>query len=127
MRIPSSVPLDNCDSARNLTRAPAAASPRRACALDGLVHGLRVARVVRRRADEHLEDERAEAPVVDRIRVADTGKYLRRHVARRAAACARACGQRRDGLLGQPKVGKAHVARGIEQHVLWLEVAEHNV
>ena len=43
---------------------------------DGAVHGVQVARVKGRAAAEHLEDERAEGPPVDRHAVAHAEEHL---------------------------------------------------
>ena len=90
-----------------------------------LVHEVDIFRVERGQADEHLVEEDAQGPPVDVFSVAyahdDLGREVLGSAAKRLGLRARLV------LLGETKVGEAHVACVIKQNIFGLQVAVDDI
>lgn len=73
-------------------------------------------------SDEHLENQDAQAPPVDRPRVRGLGEHLGREELGRAAERAGAIAETH-ALLTQTEIGNLHVALGVQQKIVELQVA----
>lgn len=91
---------------------------------DLLVHDVEVLVVEWRQAREHLKQQRAERPPVDRQSIAAAMDHLRREVLRRAAESLREVGLG-DALLAEAEVDEANVAELVEENVLRTTKSEH--
>ena len=90
---------------------------------DAVEHLLFVVARKRRLADQHLEDEDAEAPPVDRARVRRLRQDFRGQKFRRSAEGSGSVAEAH-ALFAEPEVSDLDVALGVEQQVVEFQVSE---